>query len=90
MITSAVGIIDQTIEEIYRLGINTVKPMTMAKNIQNKITKKFTMMYVHTLVFNIICSLTYFHIKLLARIHSAKSILLAFLVNTNHFGCCVD
>ena len=35
MITSAVGIIDWTIEEIYHLGINTIKPMTMAKNIQN-------------------------------------------------------
>ena len=49
---------------------------------------KFLLMYVHVLVFYIVCSLTYFHKKTCTC--EAKAIILAFLVNTNHFGSWID
>ena len=49
---------------------------------------KFLLMYVHVLVFYIVCSLTYFHKKTCTC--EAKTIILAFLVNTNHFGSWID
>ena len=47
---------------------------------------KFLAMYVYVLVFYIICSLTSYDIKIFVHVNKQKSISLAFLVNTNHFG----
>lgn len=43
-------------------------------------------MYLHILLFHNIFLLTYFHIEMFSRAHSAKNVLITFLANTKHFG----